>query len=375
VGIGGMGAVYRARHRQLGTLHAVKVIRPELVGSQTARNLFVQEARVLRELRHEAIVQYDGLFQDESDRVYLVMEFAEGKRLADVLAERGALAEADVWKLYGRLARGLAAAHARGVVHRDLSPDNLILPEGRAELAKIIDFGIAQVSEAGGRRDAKAEGFTGKFAFAAPEQLGAFGGSVGAPADIYAAGLVLAAAALGTPLPMGEDREAAIAARKRPPRLPRSVSRSLRGEMQELLAPDPAARPAAGELIKRDLMRAQRTAPRAGGRFGALWLGAGALGVGALIAAGLWIGVAGGRLSDLASLFGAGGAGPAPVPQPTAPSIDRRRVALPGPTASPAPARAATPVVQATRPPSVVHRGDESEGWGPIRRDDAQRIQ
>ncbi len=194
-----MGAVYRARHRHLGTLHAVKVIRPELVGSKTARDLFVQEARVLRDLRHEAIVQYDGLFQDESDRVYLVMEFAEGKRLADVLPERGSLAEPDVWKLYGRLARGLAAAHARGVVHRDLSPDNIILPEGRAESAKIIDFGIAQVSQAGAHHDAKTEGFAGKFGFAAPEQLGAFGGTVGPPADIYAAGLVLAAAALGAP--------------------------------------------------------------------------------------------------------------------------------------------------------------------------------
>jgi serine/threonine-protein kinase len=373
VGIGGMGAVYRARHRQLGTLHAVKVIRPELVGSQTARSLFVQEARVLRDLRHEAIVQYDGLFQDESDRVYLVMEFAEGKRLADVLAERGALAEADVWKLYGRLARGLAAAHARGVVHRDLSPDNLILPEGRAESAKIIDFGIAQISEAGARRDAKAEGFAGKFGFAAPEQLGEFGGSVGAPADIYASGLVLAAAALGVPLSMGEDREAAIAARKRVPRLPRSISRSLRGEIQQLLAPDPSKRPPAGELIKRDLIRSQRMAPRPERRFGPLWLGTGALAVGALVAAGLWIGVAGGRLADLAGLFRRTGADP--LPQPTVPSVDRNRIALPEPTASAAPVRRATPVVQATRPPSVVHRADGDEGWGPIRRDDAQRIQ
>lgn len=374
VGTGGMGAVYRARHRQLGTSHAVKVIRPELIGSQTARGLFVQEARVLRELRHEAIVQYDGLFQDESDRVYLVMEFAEGKRLADVLAERRALSEQEVWKLYGRLARGLAAAHARGVVHRDLSPDNIILDEGRAESAKLIDFGIAQAGD-----EAKGDqGFVGKLAYAAPEQLTG-GEAVGPPADLYSLGLVLAAAS-GAPLPMGTSREEAITARRRVPKVARSIPKLLRREIEELLVPDPKARPSASDLIKRDLLRAQRAAPKREPRGVPVFLAGSALVGGILLAVGVWIAYGGGSVSDLLTALRGGGAAPLPAPTASA-GAGAPRVE---PTVSLAPARP-TPVPNAgsvVRREPVPHpdpRGRRStsgdEGWGPIHRDESEQIE
>lgn len=255
IGTGGMGEVYRARHLQLGTSHAIKVVRPELVESQTAHGLFVQEASVLREIRHDAIVQYDGLFQDEGGRVYLVMEFVEGRRLSDLLRERRALSIEQAWKLYGRLARGLAAVHGRGIVHRDLSPDNIILPGGRPEHAKLIDFGIAKVEDPRKGTTTEDGGFAGKYAFASPEQLGAFGGQVDARSDLYSLGLVLAAAATGQLLPMGADKEEAIEARRKVPRLPRAIPRALRKEIKSLLRPDPRNRPSAQDLVKRDLIR------------------------------------------------------------------------------------------------------------------------
>lgn len=300
VGTGGMGEVYRARHLQLGTFHAVKVVRPELVASQTARSLFVQEASVLREVRHDAIVQYDGLFQDEGGRVYLVMEFVEGERLSDRLRERGALSAGEVWKLYGRLARGLAAVHGRGVVHRDLSPDNIILPGGHPERAKLIDFGIAKLEEARKKPSAEDDGFAGKYAFASPEQLGAFGGQVDARSDLYSLGLVLTAAALGQPLPMGINKEEALLARRKVPRLPRAIPRGLRKELRTLLKPDLHGRPSAQDLIRRDLIRVRNATRAQEGKGSGFVL---AIGYGSAVAAGIGVALWLAGVTSPAALF------------------------------------------------------------------------
>jgi serine/threonine protein kinase len=300
IGTGGMGEVYRARHLQLGTFHAVKVVRPELVASHTARSLFVQEASVLREVRHDAVVQYDGLFQDEQGRVYLVMEFVAGKRLADLLRERGALAAGDVWKLYGRLARGLAAVHGRGVIHRDLSPDNIILLDGQPERAKLIDFGIAKVEEAHSRTGTEDGGFAGKYSFASPEQLGAGGAHVDARSDLYSLGLVLAAAASGQPLPMGTNKEDALAARRKVPRLPRAIPRALRKELKTLLKPDPRERPSAQDLVKRDLMRVRDETRTQAGKGNGFVL---AVGYGSAVLAGIGLALWLAGVPSLATLF------------------------------------------------------------------------
>src|SRR5215813_5358447 len=82
---GGMGEVYRARHAELNTEHAVKIILPELAGNTRILDLFRREASVLRTIRHDAIVGYDGVFRDENGRLYLVMEFADGPSLSKLL--------------------------------------------------------------------------------------------------------------------------------------------------------------------------------------------------------------------------------------------------------------------------------------------------
>jgi len=150
---GGMGQVYLARHTHLGTAHAIKVIKPELFSNQQVLDLFRREAMVLRDVRNDAVVSYDGFFVDERGRDYLVMEYVEGPSLANVL-KSGPLPLEQIFVLRDRLAIGLRAAHAKGVIHRDVSPDNVIFPENRVERAKLIDFGTCKLTAASvDRRD------------------------------------------------------------------------------------------------------------------------------------------------------------------------------------------------------------------------------
>jgi serine/threonine-protein kinase len=237
---GGMGAVYRARHVDLGSVHAIKVILPELAEDPRVISLFQEEANKLRRLRHDAIVAYEGLFRDESGARYLVMEFVDGPSLADRM-KSGALSLPELRQLRDRCAAGLAAAHAKGIVHRDISPDNIILVEGRADLAKIIDFGIAKSTNPGDRTIIGRD-FAGKFAYVSPEQLDMVEGGVDARSDMYSLGLVLAAAALGEPLPIGGGPIQAIQARRKVLDLS-GVPEPFRTEITPMLALQPADRP------------------------------------------------------------------------------------------------------------------------------------
>src|SRR5499433_774295 len=124
---GGMGEVYRARHIELNTEHALKIILPELANNQRIVDLFRREASVLRTIRNDAVVAYDGVSRDENGRLYLVMEFVDGPSLSKLMREHPFDAE-QVRQLRDRLADGLAVAHEKGVIHRDISPDNVILP-------------------------------------------------------------------------------------------------------------------------------------------------------------------------------------------------------------------------------------------------------
>ena len=244
---GGMGEVYRARHVKLGTDHAIKVIQAELLGNERVVDLFQREASVLRTVRHDSIVGYEGVILDETGRMYLVMEFVEGPSLSAVLRRRGGLGVDDVRRLRDRLATGLAEAHDRGIVHRDLSPDNVILQDGLLERAKIIDFGIAKIDDPE-VSTIVGSAFAGKYSYASPEQLGLFGGVVGVQSDIYSLGLILAAAATGKALNMGTSMSTVVEARQSVPNLDR-VPAELRDEIAVLLQPDPADRPVSMDAV------------------------------------------------------------------------------------------------------------------------------
>jgi eukaryotic-like serine/threonine-protein kinase len=240
LGGGGMGEVYLARHAGLGTQHAVKVIRPSMARDRQVMDLFYREAKVLRGVRHDAVVSYDGFVRDDQGRDYLVMEYVEGPSLADRL-RRGPLSPAEVLALRDRLAAGLAEAHRKGAVHRDIAPDNVILPGDRIEAAKLIDFGVCKLTDPS-QQTIIGSSFAGKYRYASPEQLGLFGGAVDARSDIYSLGLILGAAAQGRPLAMGESFEAALRSRQSVPDLS-GVPASLRDWLSAMLQPDPAKRP------------------------------------------------------------------------------------------------------------------------------------
>ena len=145
-----MGEVYRGHNIQTGDHVAIKIVLPEYAHNQTILSLVRKEASILNRLSHDAIVRYHVFTVDPGiGRPYLAMEFVDGESLLDVM-RRGPMSTADVRKLCHRVASGLSAVHEAGAVHRDLSPDNIILPGGKVERAKIIDFGIARSATIGG---------------------------------------------------------------------------------------------------------------------------------------------------------------------------------------------------------------------------------
>ncbi len=249
LGGGGMGEVYLARHTGLGTKHAIKVIRPSMGSNTQVMDLFYREAKVLRGVRHDAVVNYDGFVRDEQGRDYLVMEYVHGSPLSDRL-QQSPLRVADVLILRDRLCAGLAEAHRKGAVHRDLSPDNVILPDDQIAQAKLIDFGLCKLTDPD-QQTIIGNSFAGKYRYASPEQFGLFGGVVDARSDLYSLGLVLVAAAQGRPLDMGESFAAALRSRQRVPDLS-EVPAMLHDWLTAMLQPNPADRPASVDaLLKR----------------------------------------------------------------------------------------------------------------------------
>ena len=257
---GGFGEVYRGRniHNQTDTV-AIKIILAALAHDEVALSLFQQESNALNRLAHDAIVRYRMFTVDPGlNRPCLVMDFVDGPSLGDRI-DAGPLTQAEVLALILRLASGLEVAHRAEVVHRDLSPDNVILPDGRVETARIIDFGIAKMTTPGGRT-VIGDKFAGKPGYVAPEQLGAFGGKVTGQADVYSLALVAAAAARGQPLDMGDSPAAAVMARMRVPDLA-GIPEGVRGLLAAMLEPDPALRPQGMTAVIDAVLRLQGVQP------------------------------------------------------------------------------------------------------------------
>lgn len=238
LGRGGTGEVYRATHVELGSEHAIRLMPARIAEDPRMMRLWREEARQLGRISNDAIVDYQGFFRDEHGLRYLVTEFVHGESLEQVLRRRR-LEPQEVLRLRDRLALGLAAVHEVGIVHRDVSPENILLPGGSIERAKLIDFGIAKSPDA-----SRASLPDGKYSCLSPEQVGLFGGEVDLRSDIYSLGLVLAAAAIGfgRHLDMGSSPETMIAARQRVPDLS-EVPVSLRAVIAPMLAPRPSDRP------------------------------------------------------------------------------------------------------------------------------------
>lgn len=241
---GGMGEVYRGFNIHTGDVVAIKMIRPEseFLDNPDVSELFRREASILFNLVHEAIVRYFTFSIDpDIRRAYLAMEFVDGPSLTKRLAS-GPLPLDEVRILQRRIASALAAAHRLGVIHRDVSSDNIILPDGDVNKTKIIDFGIAR-SQRRESRTIIGSGIAGKLNYMSPEQLGLAGGEVTFKSDIYSFGLVLAEALRGQPLDMSGSQAQIIEKRRVVPDLS-SVDKSIRPLIQAMLQPLPADRPA-----------------------------------------------------------------------------------------------------------------------------------
>jgi tetratricopeptide (TPR) repeat protein/TolB-like protein len=190
LGSGGMGVVYRAHDEQLDRDIALKVLPPGLLADEAARKRFRNEAMALAKLNHPCIGTVHD-FGSEEGLDFLVMELVQGVPLSRKLRD-GPLDEAQTRRLGAQLAEGLAAAHAQGVIHRDLKPDNLhITPDGRL---KILDFGLAKLFRPQTEIDQTqsiddTHSVSGTLPYMSPEQLRA--DAVDSRADIYGAGAVL----------------------------------------------------------------------------------------------------------------------------------------------------------------------------------------
>lgn len=242
IAVGGMGEVYRGHNIQTNDPVAIKIVLPEFARDETILALFRKEASVLNHLSHEAIVRYHVFSIDAGiARPYLAMEFVDGESLGD-RAGREAFTVAETITLTKHLASGLQTAHNAGVIHRDLSPDNIIISRGEVGRAKIIDFGIAKSAQVGGGTLLGGK-FAGKYNFVSPEQLGLFGGEVTPKSDIYSLGLVVAAALRGAPLDMSGTQVDVIEKRRHVPDLS-GVDATLLPLITAMLQPDPEHRPA-----------------------------------------------------------------------------------------------------------------------------------
>ena len=240
--IGGMGEVFLGENTFTGDPVAIKIVLQELAQDENITTLFMREAKVLCGLSHPSVVRYFNFVRDEAlDRYCLIMEYVEGRVLSDHVSEIAPLSVEDALKLLRRIAEGLAQVHEMGVIHRDLSPDNVILRGSEIESAVLIDFGIAKSMQ---MSDETLHGqLAGKLKFISPEQLGHHDGVISPKTDIYGLALMLGYAVQGAPLPMGETVVEAVNARMAIPDL-RHFDPRLRAILAYMLEPDPADRPA-----------------------------------------------------------------------------------------------------------------------------------
>jgi hypothetical protein len=256
-GSGGMGAVYRALDRLSGSPVALKVMTAR--GQHEDR--FAQEARVLSELNHPAIVRYVAHGLTSDGQPYLAMQWLEGEDLAQRLA-RSRLGVADSLEVARRVAEALAAAHQRGVVHRDVKPSNVLLVDGQPTRATLLDFGIVRMEVSGLAATAlpmtRTGAIMGTVGYMSPEQV--IGDkNLDARTDVFALGCLLFECLTGEPVFSGDHVVAILAKvlREEAPRM-----RALRPELPEaldvlvarMLSKDRGARPDHGNAVLTELV-------------------------------------------------------------------------------------------------------------------------
>ena len=245
LGSGGMGDVYLARHVRLGREVAVKILKPEFAAQADIVQRFFQEAKVVNEINHPHIVEIHDFVEEPGRGVYCVMDLLQGSSLADVLRQQGSLPVQRTAALFAQVCDALEAAHRRGVVHRDVKPDNIFVttgPDGR-DFVRVLDFGIARRLTPGHSRT-EVGAVMGTPFYMAPEQ--AAGRPVDARADVYAVGVAMFEALTGA---APQDTARLLQTRKGEP-----VPDVMGALLQRCLSMDPAQRPASAAQVRDTLL-------------------------------------------------------------------------------------------------------------------------
>ena len=252
LGCGGMATVYLGHDSELDRPVAIKVLAENLAGDEAFRRRFLREARLAARLSHPNVVSVYDAGEEADGRPYIVMEHVDGETLAEVLSERGPLPADEAAMLAAQACRGLAHAHAAGLVHRDVKPQNLLLR--RDGTLKVADFGIARAAEATALTQAGT--VLGTAAYLSPEQ--ALGQEATPAADVYSLGAVLYELLTGRP-PYELESLADLAAKQAEGaitpvgELAPAVPQRLEDAVMRSLARNPAYRPASANELARQL--------------------------------------------------------------------------------------------------------------------------
>src|SRR5713101_8942724 len=203
LGVGGMGEVYKVLHLHLNAIRVIKLMRANIAGEAGAHERFLREARLATRIQHPNVATlFDFSTLDDSSR-YMVWEYIEGTNLHELLEARGPLSPKYAAQLAIQTLQGLDAIHRAGIVHRDISPENLMVAhddEG-GERVKIIDLGIAKQWAEESDNKTKTGMFVGKWKYCSPEHLGMLpeGQRIDGRADLYSFGIVLYEMLTGVP--------------------------------------------------------------------------------------------------------------------------------------------------------------------------------
>jgi eukaryotic-like serine/threonine-protein kinase len=251
IGSGGMSTVFLGRDEVLDRPVAVKILNPDLEGSDVSSR-FRREGRTAARLSHPNIVQVYDAGEDEFDGhevSYIVVEYVPGGDLKDLIDRRGPVPGAMLSRIGAAVADGLAHAHERGIVHRDIKPQNVLLDEYGSP--KLTDFGIARALDMKGTTST--DSYLGTALYSSPEQLR--GEGITPKSDIYSLGATLYHAAVGEPPFSGDPLQVATQQVAKPPVPPRArgaaVGERLEALILRCLAKDPADRPDAVALNER----------------------------------------------------------------------------------------------------------------------------
>jgi HD-like signal output (HDOD) protein/tRNA A-37 threonylcarbamoyl transferase component Bud32 len=273
LGQGGMAVVYLARHPALGREVAVKMLNPEYKTDFDLNRRFLQEAQVTANFRHPNIVEIYDLGEIDG-RAYYTMERLLGTDLATLVAKKGRFRPSEVAEYLSQIGKALEVAHRQGIVHRDLKPANIFVTDETPLLLKLMDFGIAKVSERRRVNATQRGEVLGTPAYMAPEQALGHVDAISVATDIYALGII-AYELLSGRLPFVADSDMLLLAmqiRDEPPPLAEvapDVPKAVADVVERCLAKDPHERPRSVVELMEALTRAVESSSSKAARPGA----------------------------------------------------------------------------------------------------------